>query len=68
MLSPENVRESQDDFIKLAQDFQTKLNEVILPVRLGIFALYSVKKVSIFNRSVLKILDFYIKRENFNND
>jgi len=68
MLSPENVRESQDDFIKLAQDFQTKLNEVILPVRLGIFALYSVKKVSIFNRSVLKILDFYIKKENFNND
>ena len=60
MLSPENVRINQDEFLELAKQFQTKLNEVILPVRLGIFTLYSVKKLSIFNRNVLKILDFYI--------
>jgi len=49
----------------LAEEFQSKINEVILPIRLGIFALYSNKNVSIFNRSVLKILDHYIKIPDF---
>lgn len=41
---------------------------MILPVRLGIYSLYSIKKVAIFNSSILKILDYYIKQEDFQHD
>ena len=59
MLSSEEVRSHQDQFLELAEQFQTKINDVILPIRLGIFTLYSVKKLSVFNESVLKILNYY---------
>ena len=53
MLSPEDMQIERDNFIQLAESFRDKLNEVVLPVRLGIYALYSTKKVSIFNKYVL---------------
>ena len=33
-----------------------------MPIRLGIFALYSTKKVSIFNKTMVDILESYAKR------
>ena len=39
-----------------------------MPVRLGIYSLYSIKKVAIFNSSILKILDYYINQEDFQHD
>lgn len=65
MLVPEDTRNEQENFLKLAEAFQEKINRVILPIRLGIFALYSTKKVSIFNLSVNKILDHYLRKEDF---
>lgn len=65
MLSPEDMQIERDNFIQLAESFRDKLNEVVLPVRLGIYALYSTKKVSIFNTYVLKILDYYLSKEDF---
>lgn len=55
----------RENFILLAELFRDKLNEVIIPIRLGIYTLYSVKKISIFNRRVLDILDYYISRSDF---
>lgn len=66
MLSREQIREYQDDFLDLADKFSTRLNKVILPIRLGIFTLYSIKKLSIFNKSIIDILDHYLRDEDFN--
>ena len=48
--------------MELAERFKRSLNKVILPLRLGIFALYSTKKVSIFNKTMVEILENYAKR------
>ena len=60
-MSYDEIKSQQDEFLQLAEQFQEKINQVILPVRLGIYTLYSVKKVAIFNKSILKMLDYYIK-------
>ena len=65
MLSPEEMQNERDKFIELSEKFRDKLNEVILPIRLGIYTLYSTKKVSIFNESIIDILDYYIRDDNF---
>ena len=65
MLSPEEMQIERDDFINLAENFSIKLNEVILPIRVGIYTLYSIKKLSVFNKSVIRILDYYISKDDF---
>ena len=54
-----------EKFIDLSEKFSDKLNKVILPIRLGIYSLYSTKKVSIFNESMIDILDYYIGQNDF---
>ena len=45
--------------MKNATQFKSAFNQLILPLRLGVFSLYSARKVSIFNTTIVKILDIY---------
>ena len=63
-VSPD-VKAEQDAFLELAEQFKESLNKVILPIRLGIYALYSIKKVSIFNKTIVQILEWYVKHDLF---
>lgn len=62
MLTPQRVKQEQEEFLELAERFKRSLNKVILPIRLGVYALYSTKKINIFNSAIVDVLEKYSKK------
>ena len=61
ILSPTQIYQEQEEFLALAERFKTLFNRLIVPIRLGILALYSANKISIFNKGIERIIEGFLK-------